>query len=96
MGRRKNVETYGALIDGPAIAAARKVPRKGYPKGLSQQDLAMLLGVVVATVSKWERGEIERITPVNLAALASKLRVPRESLVFPRQIPAKRKSPRTA
>lgn len=54
-------------------AAGLRIRHLRIAKGLNQPELAELLGVTKATISKWESGQIQEISAVNLAHLAEVL-----------------------
>lgn len=57
--------------------AVMQVARRG--RGLTQEELAAVLGCSVSVVQKWERGE-RRPSPDNQLRIAGKLRVAVEDL----------------
>lgn len=54
--------------------------REGYP--LTQAELAARLGVVVMSVSNWERG-VARPIPAHVRAMARVFRVPASEIALP-------------
>ena len=53
--------------------------------GYTQQEAADLFGVNVATIGKWERGEIE-LKYIQLCGMAYVYKVPVECIILPTEI----------